>query len=97
MWLQSVPGLTPSSFAIAVTLASGAGRPSWTAMSSDESRPSSIRRPRAVGKRCSSRGPVKDLRDAVYRSYAEADRPQLAELAERIAFLACGTTRWWMA
>ncbi|MEV0901369.1 hypothetical protein [Actinoplanes sp. NPDC049802] len=30
-------------------------------------------------------GPAKNLRDVVYRLYAEADRPRLAELAQRIA------------
>ena len=54
-------------------------------MSDDESRPSSSRRPRAVEKKALPAGPVKDLRDAVYRLYAEADRPQLAELAQQIA------------
>ncbi|MFC4063682.1 tetratricopeptide repeat protein [Actinoplanes subglobosus] len=54
-------------------------------MSADESRPSSSRRPRAVEKKVLPTGPARDLRDAVYRLYAEADRPQLAELAQQIA------------
>ncbi|MFI1997069.1 hypothetical protein [Actinoplanes sp. NPDC020271] len=54
-------------------------------MSADESRPSSSRRPRAVEKKVLPAGPAKDLRDAIYRLYAEADRPQLAELAQQVA------------
>jgi hypothetical protein len=61
------------------------GRPSWAAMSDDGSRPSSSRRPRAVEKKVLPAGPMKDLRDVIYRLYAEADRPQLAELAQQIA------------
>ena len=53
-------------------------------MSDDESRPSSSRRPRAVEKKVLHAGRAKDLRDAVYRLYAEADRPQLAALAQQI-------------
>lgn len=54
-------------------------------MSTDESRPPSSRRPRPVEKKALPDGQTKDLRDAVYRLYAEADRPQLAELAQQIA------------
>jgi hypothetical protein len=54
-------------------------------MSADQSRPPSSRRPRPVEKKTLLDGPAKDLRDAVYRLYAEADRPQLAELAQQIA------------
>jgi TPR repeat protein len=54
-------------------------------MSADESRPSSSRRPRPVEKKALPEGSARDLRDAVYRLYAEADRPQLAELARQIA------------
>jgi hypothetical protein len=54
-------------------------------MSSDESRPPPSRRARPVEKKVLSVGPARDLRDVVYRLYAEADRPQLAELALQIA------------
>ncbi|MBB4755186.1 tetratricopeptide repeat protein [Actinoplanes lobatus] len=54
-------------------------------MSADESRPLSGRRARPVEKKPLPAGLARDLRDAVYRLYAEADRPQLAELARKIA------------
>jgi hypothetical protein len=53
-------------------------------MSADESR-SELRRGRPVEKKILHAGPARDLRDAVYRLYAEADRPQLTELAKQIA------------
>jgi len=54
-------------------------------MSADESRPSPGRRARPVEKKALPPGPARDLRDAVYRLYAEADLPQLAQLAQQIA------------
>jgi hypothetical protein len=53
-------------------------------MVADESRPE-LRRSRPVEKKVLPAGPARDLRDAVYQLYAEADRPQLAVLAKRIA------------
>ncbi|MDG4834183.1 hypothetical protein O7627_33500 [Solwaraspora sp. WMMD1047] len=53
-------------------------------MNADESR-SEIRRSRAVEKKVLPAGAARELRDAVYRLYAEADRPQLIELARQIA------------
>jgi TPR repeat protein len=55
-------------------------------MSADEPRPQPSRRAaRTVKKKALPTGPAQDLRDAIYRLYAEADRPQLEELAGRIA------------
>ena len=60
------------------------GRASWAAMNADESRPR-IRRGRPVEKKALPVGPARDLRDAIYLLYAEADRPQLEVLAKQIA------------
>lgn len=54
-------------------------------MDDDESRRAASRSQRPIEKKLLPAGPAKDLRDAVYRLYAQADRPQLAALAERIA------------
>ena len=54
-------------------------------MSADESRLPTSRRARPVEQKQLPIGPARDLRDAIYRLYAEADRPPLAELAQRIA------------
>ncbi|MEU7617236.1 hypothetical protein AB0B27_14245 [Micromonospora rifamycinica] len=53
-------------------------------MDADESRPE-IRRSRALEKAELPAGPLRDLRDAVYLLYAEADRPRLDTLARQIA------------
>jgi hypothetical protein len=53
-------------------------------MSADEFRPQ-IRRVRPVPKKVLPAGPARDLRDAVYLLYVEADRPQLEALAKQIA------------
>lgn len=53
-------------------------------MDTDESRPV-VRRPRKVARAGLAGGPVRDLRDAIYRLYAEADHPRLDELATVIA------------
>ncbi|WFE47571.1 hypothetical protein [Verrucosispora sp. WMMD1129] len=59
-------------------------RQTYFAMGADESRPE-IRRSRAVEKKELPAGPLRDLRDAVYVLYVEADRPRLDELVRQIA------------
>jgi tetratricopeptide (TPR) repeat protein len=53
-------------------------------MDADESRPG-IRRSRAVEKENLPAGPLRDLRDAIYLLYVEADRPRLDDLVRQIA------------
>lgn len=56
-------------------------------MDADESRPE-IRRGRAVERVALPPGPAYDLREAIYRLYAEADCPRLDDLAKAIAVAA---------
>jgi len=53
-------------------------------MDTDESRPV-VRRPRKVARAALPAGPARELREVVYRLYAEADYPRLDELATAIA------------
>jgi hypothetical protein len=53
-------------------------------MDADQTRPA-VRRARQVQRVDLPAGPARDLRDAVYRLYLEADRPTLEDLAEQIA------------
>src|SRR5205823_4878642 len=62
----------------------GVGGGCWTAMSTDDSRPS-VRRPRQVEFLDLPDGPARELRDAIYRLYLEAGSPTLDDLVARIA------------